>query len=56
MDDYGDWSSEEAIVRINEVLQEGFDGRLYGFFDGGQGLILIYGSEEKADQLEQLLN
>ena len=57
LDYYGDWFNEVAIAWINEVLeQEGFDGRLYDFFDGGQGVILIYGSEEKADQLGQLLN
>ncbi len=56
LDYYGDWFNEDAIAWINAVLeQEGFDGRLYDFFDGGQGLILIYGSEEKADQLGQLL-
>ena len=54
---YGDWFNEEAIAWINDVLeQEGFEGRLYDFFDGGQGIILIYGSEEKAGQLGQLLN
>ncbi len=57
LDYYGDWFNEEAIAWINEVLgQEGFDGRLYDFFDGGQGLILIYGSQEKADQVGRLLN
>ena len=57
LDYYGDWFNEEAIAWINEVLeQEGFDGRLYEYFDGGQGVILIYGSQEKADQLGQLLN
>jgi hypothetical protein len=57
LDYYGDWFNEDAIAWINAVLeQEGFDGRLYEFFDGGQGVILIYGSEEKADQLGQLLN
>lgn len=54
---YGDWFNEEAIAWINEVLeQEGFDGRLYEFYDSWQSVILIYGSEEKADQLGQLLN
>ena len=57
LDYYGDWFNEDAIAWINEVLeQEGFEGRLYDFFDGGQGIILIYGSEEKAGQLAQLLN
>lgn len=57
LDYYGDWFNEEAIAWINDVLeQEGFEGRLYDFFDGGQGIILIYGSEEKAGQLGQLLN
>ena len=57
LDYYGDWFNEDAIAWINAVLeQEGFDGRLYDFFDGGQGVILIYGSQEKADQLGQLLN
>lgn len=57
LDYYGDWFNEEAIAWINEVLQrEGFDGRLHEFFDGGQGVILIYGSQDKADQLEQLLH
>ena len=54
---YGDWFNEEAIAWINAVLeQEGFDGRLYEFYDSWQSVILIYGSEEKADQLGQLLN
>ena len=53
----GDWFNEEAIAWINAVLeQEGFDGRLYEFYDSWQSVILIYGSEEKADQLGQLLN
>lgn len=52
----GDWFNEDAISWINEVLeQEGFDGRLYAFFDGGQGLILIYGSPERAGALGQIL-
>ncbi len=54
---YGDWFNEKAIGWINEVLNaEGFEGRLYSFYDGGQGLILIYGSPEKAAQVGRLLN
>lgn len=57
LDYYGDWFNEEAVAWINEVLQqEGFEGRLYEFYDGMQGVILIYGSEEKAEQWGQLLN
>ena len=57
LDYYGDWFNEKAIDWINETLDaEGFEGRLYSFYDGGQGLILIYGSEEKAEQIGRLLN
>lgn len=54
---YGDWFDEKAIDWINEVLEkEGFEGRLYSFYDGGQGLILIYGSPEKAAKVGRLLD
>ena len=57
LDYYGDWFNEEAIDWINETLDaEGFEGRLYSFYDGGQGLILIYGNKEKAVQIGRLLN
>ena len=52
----GDWFNEDAISWVNEVLeQEGFGERLYAFFDGGQGLILIYGGPERADALAQII-
>lgn len=52
----GDWFNDEAIDWINEVLaQEGFDGRLHAFFDGYQGMILIYGNQERADHVAALL-
>ena len=52
----GDWFNEEAIDWVNGVLaQEGFEGRLYPYFDGGQGVILIYGSEEKNAALQALM-
>ena len=57
LDYYGDWFNEKAIDWINETLDaEGFEGRLYSFYDGGQGLILIYGNKEKAEQIGRLLN
>ena len=56
LDFYGDWFNEDAIGWINEVLSaEGFDGQLYEFFDGGQGLILIYGSLERAEAVQKIL-
>ena len=46
LDYYADWFNDYSIAWINEVLaQEGFGGRLHGFSDGMQGLILLYGDD-----------
>lgn len=46
LDYYGDWFNTEAIDWVNEILAEqGFEGRIYCLFDGGQGLILYYGDD-----------
>ena len=53
---YGDWFDSAAIDWINEVLAvEGFDGQLCSFYDGGQGLILLYGDEARAEQLRKVI-
>lgn len=56
LDYYGDWFNADAIAWINEVLAaEQYEGRLWPFFDGMQSVILIYGSEERAQKLGQLV-
>ena len=53
---YGDWFDTAAIDWVNEVLTaEGFDGRLCAFSDGGQGLILFYGDENRIKQLRKVI-
>ena len=53
---YGDWFDETAIDKLNDILaEEGFPGRLRAYFDGGQGLILFYGDDAFAAQLEKIM-
>ena len=54
---YHDWFDESAVAWINDVLAaEGFPGRLYMLDDGYQGIILIYGDQQRADALASLLD
>lgn len=56
LDFYGDWFNTDAIGWINGVLAaEGFEGRLWAFCDGVQGVMLIYGSQEKAEKVARLV-
>lgn len=53
---YGDWIDGNAINWMNEVLeQENFDGRIHCYDDDGQGYILLYGSQEFAQRLEEII-
>ena len=53
---HGDWFDETAIGWINEILaREGFPGRLHFFYDGGQGLILLYGDEAFGERLMKII-
>ena len=56
MNYYGDWFDETAIDQINTILAaEGFSGRIIAYMDGGQGLILFYGDDAFAGQLEKIM-
>ena len=53
---YHDWFDTAAVRWINDVLAaEGFAGRLYMFDDGYQEIILIYGDQQRANALADLL-
>ena len=53
---YGDWIDGNAIDWMNEVLeQENYDGRIHCYDDGGQGYILLYGTQEFAQRLEEII-
>ncbi len=53
---YGDWFNTDAIDWVNEVLTaEGFTGQIRTYFDGGQGLILFYGDDAFARQLDKII-
>ena len=53
---FHDWFDTAAVRWINDVLAaEGFRGRLYMFDDGYQEIILIYGDQQRADALVDLL-
>ena len=52
----GDWFDEDAIDWINEVLaQEGFEYRLYKFYDWKQGLLLLYGDDSVWEKICDLI-
>ena len=56
MNYYGDWFDESAIDQINTILAaEEFTGRIIAYMDGGQGLILFYGDDAFAVQLEKIM-
>ena len=53
---YGDWFNDGAIAWVNEIFAgEGFDGQLHSFYDGGQGLILLYGNAEHGERLRAII-
>ena len=56
MNYYGDWFDETAIDQINMILAaEEFTGRIIAYMDGGQGLILFYGDDAFAVQLDKIM-
>lgn len=56
VDFYGDWFNDEVISLTNELLkQEGFDGRIHSFYDGGQGMILLYGDKAYGKKLREII-
>lgn len=56
LDYYGEWFNDEIIPWVNDVLaQECFVGSLWGFNDATPGIVLVYGSREKAKALAKLL-
>ncbi len=51
-----DWFNEKAIRWVNEALaREGFSGRLHVYYDGYQGIIMIYGDQERSNRIGKLL-
>ena len=56
VDFYGDWFNDEVISLTNELLkQEGFDGRIHSFYDGGQGMVLLYGDKAYGKKLREII-